>query len=471
MLRRKVTLRLYPSAAQEAVLGSWLELHRLLYNAALEERIDAWRKFHLSISYNQQQNALPALKKDMPELVPLGSHALQETLRRLDRAFSSFYRRCAAGQTPGFPRFKSMKRFDSFGFPDPAGWSFMPLDNAPGKGKNSRTAWLRVGALCIRARGMSRFAAFEANDLTIKRVRPGVWEASITLRVSESDCRRERTGHEIRGFDQGLTDRLTFDDGTVVPNSRLLRNKLDELADLQRQRARCKRGSRRFKALGVCVAKLHRHIAHQRKDENHKLTAEMVSSCEILGTEEMTMAGLIRAPQPKPEVDAQGVATGAFLPNGAAAKAGLNRELQSAGMGFLLQLLAYKAEEAGTRLHVSNTRKLKPTQRCACCGTVVKKTLDERLHLCTSCGFMTPRDRNAALVCLIDALWPAFYDAVGAKKKKFFAPDGMAAFIRNRLLYAAQDGAGMTSGEGILVQQDPAHGTGVVIGARSQETY
>jgi len=101
MQRRKVTFAIYASGKEDGVLCSHLSLHNQLYNAGLEERIDAWRKFRKSISYYDQQNMLPALKREMPELIPLGAHALQETLRRLDRAFASFYRRCAAGQTPG----------------------------------------------------------------------------------------------------------------------------------------------------------------------------------------------------------------------------------------------------------------------------------------------------------------------------------------------------------------------------------
>ena len=449
MQRRKVTFQVYADKSDDKTLCSHLALHQQLYNAALEERIDAWRKFRISISYNHQQNMLPALKREMPELVPLGSQALQETLRRLDRAFASFYRRCAAGQAPGFPRFKSLKRFQSFCYPSPAGWSLIPLES---KAKNARVAILRVGDLKLRVRGMCRFESFEPNDLTLKRIRPGVWQASVTLRVHESDCKRERTGNLIRGFDQGLTDRLVFDDGQTVENTRLLRNKLDALAALQQDRAKCKKRSRRYKALTVQIAKLHSKVANQRKDELHKLSSAMVAQCELLATEEMALANLTRAPKPKPELDAQGNPTGHYLPNGAAAKAGLNREMLSSGMGFLLQMLQYKAEEAGTRLHVANTKKLKPTQRCACCGQVVKKRLDERMHLCEKCGFCTSRDRNSALVCLIDALWPTFYESV--QKKRFFCPDGSHAFIRNRLLYVGAD-----------THNYLAHGTGVINGA------
>ena len=104
MQRRKATFKLDPNAAQTARLEAWTRLHCELYNAALEERIDAWRKAGKSISYFEQQNALPEIKADRPEFVALGSHALQQTLRRLDLAFQSFFRRVKAGQTPGFPR-------------------------------------------------------------------------------------------------------------------------------------------------------------------------------------------------------------------------------------------------------------------------------------------------------------------------------------------------------------------------------
>ena len=104
MQRRKVTLKLDPNAAQSQRLEAWTRLHCELTNAALEDRIDAWRKSGWSISYFDQQNALHEIKTARPELVALGSHALQQTLRRLDLAFAAFFRRVKSGQTPGFPR-------------------------------------------------------------------------------------------------------------------------------------------------------------------------------------------------------------------------------------------------------------------------------------------------------------------------------------------------------------------------------
>ena len=93
MERRKVTFKLYPNARAADRLTSWIRLHCELYNAALEERIDAYRKTGKSISYYDQQNALPQIKAARAEFVELGSHALQHTLRKLDLAFQAFFRR------------------------------------------------------------------------------------------------------------------------------------------------------------------------------------------------------------------------------------------------------------------------------------------------------------------------------------------------------------------------------------------
>ena len=435
-LRRKFTLKLYPTAGQDAVLRDWLEQHRQLYNAALEERIECYRKTGRTIDYFEQQNVLPQLKRDLPELVALGAHALQATLKRLDLAMQAFFRRVKAGETPGFPRFKGKKRFDSFSYPDGDNWSLTGIDGC-------RHHLLRIGHLFIRARGKCRFDSYLPNNLTVKRVGRH-WEVSVTLRVSTEACRRARIGQGMVGFDQGLADRMTFDNGDTLDNPRWLREKLATLEVLQQSCAKCRRGSRRRHKLCIAIARVHRDIANARKDWLHKLSAALVKDNVLIATEALQVKNMVCTPRARPEVDAHGNETGQFLPNGTTAKAGVNRELQSAGMGFLMQLLDYKAEEASSLLHISETRKIKPTQRCACCGHIVKKRLDERIHLCLNCGFITGRDRNAALVCLIDALAPGYWLALDNAKRQSCPIPSLgphAAAIKNKLLYAAEEPA------------------------------
>ena len=392
MDRRKVTFKLYPNATQAERLMGWIRLHCELYNAALEERIDAYRKAGKSISYYDQQNVLPEIKAARPEFVELGSHALQQTLRKLDLAFQAFFRRVKAGQTPGFPRFKASKRFSGFCYPDPAGWKLVQ------NGKRGATIRLGSGkdAMSIRARGQHRFGdGAKPNDLTITRSN-GEWFASVTLRVSEDSCARARTGDDHRGVDFGLNDWATFDNGETITNPRFTRNEMPRMADLQRQQARKKRGSVRYTRLGKQAAKLHERIGNLRREFLHTATSRLVASCAVIATEELKVNNMSRSAKGTQDKPGRRVKQ----------KAGLNREILSAGLSMAHHMLAYKAVEAGTRLHVSNTRQLKPSQRCSRCWEIVPKRLAQRVHECPHCGLTMQRDQNSASVVLIDAHTP-----------------------------------------------------------------
>jgi len=88
----------------------------MLYNAALEERIEAYRKAGVAISFSDQCKSLTTIRRQDPAFLAVNAQSAQVTLQRLDLAFRAFFRRCKAGETPGFPRFKSRDRFPGFGF-------------------------------------------------------------------------------------------------------------------------------------------------------------------------------------------------------------------------------------------------------------------------------------------------------------------------------------------------------------------
>jgi putative transposase len=340
--RRKVTFKLYPNSGELARLEQWCKLHCELYNAALEERISAYEKAGKSISYFDQQNTLPQIKAAHPEFVELGSHALQQTLRKLDLAFQSF-----------FPRFKAASRFAGFCYPDPAGWKLQK--------SGKRDANIRLGsgkdAMSIRARGKHRFGdGVTPNDLTITR-KNGHWYASVTLRVPDEACARERTGSEHRGMDFGINDWATFDDGQTIENPRWVSSELPRLAYLQRLRAKKRKGSIRYRRLSCRIARTHERIGNLRREFIHQQTSHLVSQCVVLATEELKVKNMSRSAAGTVDKPGKRVKQ----------KSGLNRELLSLGLSMAHQMLGYKAEEAGCRLHLSNTRQLKPSQRCAKC--------------------------------------------------------------------------------------------------------
>src|SRR5215831_9933364 len=113
-LRKTFKHKLQPTAEQEATLALVVRRCRELYNAALEERRDAWRMCAVSITAAGQSAQLPAIKEVRPEYQDIHSQVLQDVLTRLDRAFQAFFRRVQAAETAGYPRFKSRRRYDSF---------------------------------------------------------------------------------------------------------------------------------------------------------------------------------------------------------------------------------------------------------------------------------------------------------------------------------------------------------------------
>ena len=124
-VNRRTTYRLYPTPAQEAALQAQREAHRLLYNAALEQRRAAWTRQRVSLGYAQQCRDLTELRQ--AEATPLPAQAAQHTLTRVDRAFKAFFRRVQAGQEPGYPRFKARKRFKGWSYPTHGdGWRLLP---------------------------------------------------------------------------------------------------------------------------------------------------------------------------------------------------------------------------------------------------------------------------------------------------------------------------------------------------------
>jgi putative transposase len=205
-----------------------------------------------------------------------------------------------------------------------------------------------------------------------------------------------RTGEDHRGVDFGINDWATFDNGETIANPRFVRNEMPRMADLQRQQARKKRGSVRYKRLGKQVAKLHERIGNLRREFLHKKTTILVQSCAVIATEELRTQNMSRSAKGTQDKPGRMVKQ----------KAGLNREILSAALSMAHHMLAYKAVEAGTRVHVSNTRQLKPSQRCAACWEIVPKTLAQRVHECPHCGHTAQRDQNAASVVLIDAHTP-----------------------------------------------------------------
>jgi putative transposase len=115
-LRKTFKEKLRPTPAQERALEEVLWRCRDLYNTALEQRITAYQRRHVSLSRYEQEAELKDIREALPEYAAIHRHVLQDVLARLDKTYQAFFRRVQRGEKAGFPRYKGRGRYHSFTF-------------------------------------------------------------------------------------------------------------------------------------------------------------------------------------------------------------------------------------------------------------------------------------------------------------------------------------------------------------------
>jgi len=373
MSKKAFKYRLYPTRQHEQALVKTLALCRELYDASLEERTEAYRMSKVTITYNQQAKELLEIKELRPEYNDIHSQVLQDTLRRVEKAMQNFFRRVKAGEKAGYPRFKSFNRFDSFTYPQ-SGFSFT---------QDNRVCLSKIGTIKMK---LHRPIEGQIKTCTIKR-EIDHWYIVFTCEVEATEPKP--TNNEVVGIDLGVTHFAALSNGTIIDNPRHFRHSQKRLAKIQQKLSRCKKGSHRRAKVKRQVAKLHRKIKNQRKDFLHKQSRKLVNFYGTIIFEDLQTANITRRPKPK-----QDEQTGAYLPNGASAKAGLNKSILDAGWSQFQRYCFYKAEDAGRNIVLVSPNKT--SQICSGCGQIRKKELAERWHSC-ECGTELDRDHNAAL--------------------------------------------------------------------------
>ena len=349
--------RLLPSKRQHRALVGLLNSQRDLYNAALEERIDCYRKTGRSISYIDQCKSLTLCRRALPEMDAMPLKLQRWTLKRLDDAFQGFFRRVKGhAAKAGFPRFRGRGWWDSFGFSEFSGIRF--------DGKCLRFAGMPSGIKLHLHRALPVNADIRS---CVFRLDGRGWHVSLAV-AAEADKRRIVA--TAIGVDLGLKVFAYCSDGVILPNPRIARKVERKMRVVQRALSRCKRGSNRRRKVKAGLARLHRKIVDTRSTWLHQQSASLVNRADLIAVEDLKVANMIRHPT-------------------------LARSIADASWSKFLGFLAYKAEKAGVhfiRIDPRNT-----SQKCSGCGKLVPKSLAERTHSCPHCGLMIDRDHNASL--------------------------------------------------------------------------
>jgi putative transposase len=369
---------LRPTARQHMALEACLESHRELYNAALQERRDAWSQNKTQINYGDQSAQLSEIRSARPDQAVWSFSSQQATLRRLNKAFAGFFSRVKRGQKAGYPRFKGKARFHSVEWPKDG-------DGARWRPEQKRVYLQGVGEVKV---DVHRQVQGRVKTIQIKR-QGRRW----VLVLSCDDVPTNplpATGRQA-GVDVGIASFATTGEGEHIDNPRWGRAAADRLASAQQRLGRAKRRSKNRERKRETVAARHRKIANQRKDFHHKQARALVARYDLLVVEDLKIANMLRRAKPVSDP----INPGQYLANGARAKSGLNRSISDAGWGRFISILRAKADEAGRTWIEVDPRHT--SDRCEKCGHAAPgNRVTQAEFECQRCSHRAQADEHAA---------------------------------------------------------------------------
>jgi len=354
-VRKAYKYRLYPTKVQAVAMAEAVETHRHLYNRALAERKTAYETEKRTVRYGEQSAHIKEDRTENVYLARTNFSSCQATLRRLDKAFQAFFRRIKSGDKAGYPRFRGRGRYNTVEFPS--------------YGDGCR---LRDGRVYFQHIGTVKVKLHRPIEGTIKTVSftQGADGWYVMFSCELPDVVLAPSTNPAVGIDLGLKAFLTTSDGEQVAPPRFYRKAQAKLRRVQRHLSRCKRGSNRRKKAVVQVAKLHSHVANQRRDWHHKTALALVQRYGVIAHESLNVKGIARTR--------------------------LAKSTHDAGWTQFVGILGQKAECAAVTMIAVNPRNT--TQACSSCGCLpaVPLTLKDRVYHCASCGHVADRDVNAA---------------------------------------------------------------------------
>ena len=331
-----------------------------LYNAYLEERRDAWEQDQKHVTAYDQMKTLTGKRKADPH--GLGSFAVvaqRGMILRLDRAFKAFFRRCKAGEKPGFPRFRPLARMETIDLVDP----------------RATMVKKRKRGYAIRPKGFPTIRLYSSRplpvDCPLKALRivrkPNRIYVDLVYEVEKESLPR---CDAAVGIDLGVRKRAVLSTG-----ERIERNTRDwpGIRRQQRRVARCKRGSNRRKKRVRQLARLRYREKVRNRNACHRATTRIVCSHGLIAVEKLNITGM----------STKGLH-----------KKGLNREILTQSWGLLRNQLQYKAEWAGREFVEVDPKYT--SQECHRCGSRHDPGRSET-YRCRTCGLRMDRDHNAAI--------------------------------------------------------------------------
>ena len=327
-------------------LDEFLDMLRVLYNAALEERIDAYRKAGKSIGYVAQAKSLTEIRNSNLGYENHRCAIQQNTLKRLDKAHQRFFK------YGGFPRFKSYRRgIRSFEWHN-------PIIKTHGK----------YNTLQVKGVGKLRFKGILSDSIKFVRVVKTPLRIKIQI-IHEIEDNAPASSINPIGIDVGIKSRITCSNGFQTGKNELDRA---ELKRKQRILSKAVKGSNNRKKKCLALTKEWQRVTEREHGKLHELTACLVEQSNTFYVEDLKVLNMVKNHK-------------------------LARSILESNWGNFVNMLTYKAESAGGKVERVDPKYT--SQICFSCGSMpkTKLTLAVRQYECESCGFEADRDLNAAM--------------------------------------------------------------------------
>ena len=300
------------------------------------------------------------LAKEFPFCDSLNSMARQSSAERAWSAISRFYENCKK-KVPGkkgFPQFQKDNRSVEY---KTSGWKL-----ANDRKSITFTDKLLIGRLKLKGtRDLHFYQITQIKRVRLVKRADGYY-VQFCIQVDRSE-NIEITGNVI-GLDVGLKEFYTDSNGVAVENPRFLRKGERRLKKSQRCVSKRVKGSKNRGKARVILGRCHLKISRQRKDFAVKLARCVIQSNDCVAYEDLRIKNMVK--------------------NHCLAKS-----INDASWYMFRTWMEYFGKVFG-RITIAVSPN-GTSQECSSCGTIVKKSLSTRTHVC-SCGCVMDRDWNAA---------------------------------------------------------------------------
>ena len=362
--------RIYPTKEQEIQLSKTFGSCRFVYNQLLAKRIELYKEEQKSLSKTDCNNYCNReLKKEYLWLKEVDKFALTNSIYDLDSAYQNFFRRVKQGnEKAGFPHFKS-KHDHYYSYKTNFTNNNIKIDFENNRVQLPKLKWVSCN-LHRQFTGRILFA-------TISKTPSDKYFVSFNV---ETEHEVLESNNNSIGIDLGIKDLLITSDGEVYDNQKLTYKYENQLAKLQRQFAKKKKGSSNWNKHRIKIARLHEKITNTRKNNLHKISSKIIQDNQLIFSEDLNIKGMVK-------------------------NHNLAKSIHDCGWYELTRQLTYKAEW-NNKLYKKVNRCFPSSQLCNICNYQNKdtKNLVVRVWTCPQCGVVHDRDKNASINILKEGL-------------------------------------------------------------------